>query len=150
MLEFALLRGGGTFYQLGLEDVVRIVGWQAEKEVSDLCGELRTKGTDDVLELRLLRGYSVSGELGLDLGEPDFGIDGSEGWQLDAEGSDGCGGVVGSRSGRSFGGAFFERHHEGGVNGFKVGTSGVTKCRIHGLLSYSCSTTVNKDCVWLT
>ena len=58
-----------------------------------------------------LRCYAVSRELGLDLGKPDFRIGGPEGWQLDADSSDGRGGGV-TLTSRSIGRGFFERHHE--------------------------------------
>ena len=84
-----MLRSGGTFIEFGLESVVGIIDRRAKEEVSDFCGEFWTEGADDVLESRLLRGYAASCELGLELGEPDFGIGGPEGWQLDADCGDG-------------------------------------------------------------
>ena len=66
-----------------------------------LGGEFRTKGADD----------AVSGNLGLDLDEPNFGIGGPEGWYLDG---DGCGGDS-MGSGLVSGVIFNERHREGRV-----------------------------------
>ena len=105
-----MFRGGGAFDELSLEGVVRIDGWRMEEEISDFRGEFRTEGADDVVESRLLRGDTASGEFGLDLGEPDFGIGGPERWYFDADiregGGDGGGSTGsatasgGSRSGR--------------------------------------------------
>ena len=80
MLELSLLRGGGPFDQLGLEGVVWVIGGWTEEEIPDFRGEFRTEGADDVVEARLLRCDAASRELGLDLGELDFGIGRPEGW----------------------------------------------------------------------
>ena len=114
-----MLQGSGAFDELGFEDVVRSIFRWAEEEISDFCGELWTERADNVVELRLLRSDAASGELSLDLGEPNYGVRRPERWQLDADGCDGWGEggdgsvLVGSRVGRMFGGGvLFVRHRD--------------------------------------
>ena len=83
--SFALFRGGSSFDELGLEDVVQTIVGGLQQKVTHLHGDVRVEGADDVVELSLLGCDTPASELSFDLREPYFGVGRPELWQLNAD-----------------------------------------------------------------